>query len=73
MREVMLVSIITEVRDQFVEIVSVGLEGTTGGEVDISNDLVHPDTTRNIAAFVCLFSQLICPTLVSALQNISSS
>ena len=70
MREVMSVSIITEVGIQFVDIVSVGLEGTTGREVDVSNDLVHANTTRDIATFVGLFPQLICPTLVSALKNI---
>jgi hypothetical protein len=52
MREFMMIGVASEVRNQLVEITGVGLEGTARGEMDVSNDLVHTNSPRDVAAFV---------------------
>jgi hypothetical protein len=71
MREIVTVGVVFEVRYEFVKIARICLESATRGEVDISDDLVHSDAARNIAAFVCLLMDLIFPVLISALYVIS--
>ena len=57
-----------QVRDQLVDVLVVGrLEGTTGGEIDVPGDLVDTDTARDVAAFVRLILQLVCPTFFHTL------
>jgi len=57
-----------QVWDQFVNVLVVRrLEGTTRGEVNVAGDLVNAETTRDVAALVRLFPQLVCPTFFYAL------
>lgn len=63
----MLVGVITEIRNQFVQVTRIGLERTTGREMNIANDLVDTNDSRDIATFVCLLSQFFCPSLRFAL------
>lgn len=67
MREIVAVGVVSEVRDQLVKITGVGLEGAARGEVDVSNNFVHANPSRNVATFVCLLLQLLCPSFILAL------
>ena len=67
MREIVLILVVSEVGDEFIQVARVALERTTRREVNIANDLVDADSSRNIAAFVSLIPQFVCPALISAL------
>jgi hypothetical protein len=70
MREVMAIGIILEVWHKFIKVTRVGLERATRREMDISDDLVDTNSTRNVAPFIGLLVQLLCPMLVFALYGI---
>ena len=60
--EIMSNTLFLQVGDQFVDVLVVrGLERTTRGKVDVAGDLVDTEATRDIAALVRLFPQLVCP------------
>ena len=64
MTEVVSNTLFLQVGDQFVNVLVVRrLEGTTRGEMDVAGDLVDTETTRDVAALVGLFFQLVRPTL----------
>lgn len=65
----MLVAVVPEVRHEFVDVLAVGLEGATRREMYVANDLVNADTPRDVAALICLFTELVCPTFLPALQT----
>jgi hypothetical protein len=41
----MAILVITKVGNELIQVTRVGLEGTTRREMDVSNDLVYPDTS----------------------------
>lgn len=65
--EIVFTAIVSEIRNEFVEVSGTTLERTPRREVDVPNDLVNPHPPSNIASFVRLLLQLICPTFFSAL------
>jgi len=67
-----MIGVASEVRNQLVEITGVGLEGTARREVDVSNNLVHTNPSRDVAAFVWLLFQLFCPSFTFALFKVES-
>jgi len=73
MRKVVLVLIVPEIGYKFEDVPSVRLEGAARGEVDVANDFVHTDTTRDVAALIGLFAQLFCPVFRLALQALPST
>lgn len=67
MREVVAVLIVSQVWHELVKVARVGLEGAARREVDISDDLVHANASRHIAALRGLLVKLVCPSFVFAL------
>jgi hypothetical protein len=67
MREIVAVGVVSEVRDQLVEVTGVGLERAARREVDVSDNFVHANPSRNVATFICLLLQLVCPSFTLAL------
>lgn len=66
-REIMTVSVVTQVRNQLVQIARVGLERTTRREVYVADDLVYANPSRDVAAFIRLFLKLVRPAFIFAL------
>lgn len=50
---------VTKVWYEFVDVPVVGLEGTSWGEMQVSNDFVDANSTRNIASFFGLVLELV--------------
>jgi len=69
MREFVRVLLVPKVRHKLVEVTCIGLERATWRKVDVSNNLVNPNATRDVATLICLFLQLVCPAFVSALHS----
>jgi hypothetical protein len=69
MREIVAVGVVSKVRNQLIEVTRVGLEGAARREVDVSNNFVHANPSRNVAAFICLLLQLVCPSFIFALSK----
>jgi len=67
MRKIVVVGVVSEVRDQLVEITGVGLERAARRKVDVSNNFIHANPSRNVATFICLLLQLVCPSFIFAL------
>lgn len=65
--EVVAAAIIAEVGYQLVYVPRVRLEGATRRQMNISNNLVYTDPPGDVAAFIGLFPQLLCPALILAL------
>lgn len=72
MREIVAVGVVSKVRNQLVEITGVGLERAARREVDVSNNFVYANSSKDVAAFICLLLQLLCPSFVLALLENSN-
>lgn len=66
-REIMAAAFFAEVRYKLIEIAPACLEGASGGEMDVADDLVHAHTTRDVAALRRLLADLLGPALAFAL------
>lgn len=69
-RKVMAVPVIFQVRHELVYSGLGRLEGASGREVDVPDDLVHPHETGNVAAFRRLLLDMVRPVFLNALQFI---
>jgi hypothetical protein len=70
--EIMLAAVVTEVRNQLVQITGIRLERTTRRKMNVADDLIHADTARDSATFFGLFSKLLPPSFIFALTIIIS-
>lgn len=61
------IAVLLQVRHKIVDILCARAERTTGGEVNVADDLVDTYATRNIAAFACLVLQFLGPALSDTL------
>ena len=69
MGEIMSVAVISEVWNQFVVTPTTDLEGSAGGEVEVTNNLVHSHPTCNVTTFICLLPKLVRPSFLFALAK----
>lgn len=65
----MAVLVVFQIWHELVKATRVGLEGAAWGEVDVSDDLVHANAPRHIAALGGLLVELVCPSFVFALAE----
>lgn len=69
MRKVVAVPVIPQVRNQLIKVSRASLEGPTRGKVDVADDLVDADATRDVTALIGLLPQLVRPSLGFALHG----
>ena len=69
MREVVPVAIFFEIRHELVQVGRVRAEGATGGQMDISDDLVDAEPSSDVATLAGLVLEFVGPTFVFALRD----
>ena len=69
MRKVVAVAIVLQVRHELVNPRLRRLEGASGRELDVPDDLVHPQETGNVATFLRLLLDVFGPVFLDALRS----